>query len=188
MYRKLKIDSDYSESATIDSFCSIFTGKKNANQFDAVGMYKFFTCGDTPLRINSFIYDGAAIIISGNGSYTGRTTFYKGKFDLYQRTYACTPLENVNPDFIYGLYPIIKYELQRRINGGTHGSSIPYIVFNDIAKFEFKYSREFFPEYSLQCKNLILAILSNQKEIDTLQSLRDYLLPLLMSGQISIGD
>ena len=187
MYRKLKMNSECSESATIDSFCSIFTGKKNANQFDADGMYKFFTCGDTPLRINSFIHDGAAIIISGNGSYTGRTTFYKGRFDLYQRTYACTPLENVNPDFIYGLYPIIKHELQRRINGGTHGSSIPYIVFNDIAKFEFKYNREFFPEYSLQCKNLILTMLNSQKEIDALQSLRDYLLPLLMSGQISIG-
>ena len=181
------MNSECSESATIDSFCSIFTGKKNANQFDADGMYKFFTCGDTPLRINSFIHDGAAIIISGNGSYTGRTTFYKGRFDLYQRTYACTPLENVNPDFIYGLYPIIKHELQRRINGGTHGSSIPYIVFNDIAKFEFKYNREFFLEYSLQCKNLILTMLNSQKEIDALQSLRDYLLPLLMSGQISIG-
>ena len=188
MYRKLKMDSGCSEIATIESFCSIFTGKKNANQFDEGGMYKFFTCGDTPLRINSFIHDGAAIIISGNGSYTGRTTFYKGKFDLYQRTYACSPLENVNPDLIYGLYPIIKYELQRRINGGTHGSSIPYIVFNDIAKFEFKYNRTNFPEYSLQCKNLILAILNNQKEIDALQGLRDYLLPLLMSGQIAIGD
>ena len=182
------MDSGHSEIVTIDSFCSIFTGKKNANQFDEGGMYKFFTCGDTPLRINSFIHDGAAIIISGNGSYTGRTTFYKGKFDLYQRTYACTPLENVNPDLIYGLYPIIKYELQRKIKGGTHGSSIPYIVFNDLAKFEFKYNRERFPEYSLQCKNLILAILNNQKEIDALQNLRDYLLPLLMSGQISIGN
>ena len=187
MYRQLKTDSKNCKSITIDSFCSIFTGKKNANQFDKDGIYKFFTCGDAPLQINSFIYDGAAIIISGNGSYTGRTTFYKGKFDLYQRTYACTPLETVNPNIIYGLYPVIKHELQQKIKGGTHGSSIPYIVFNDIAKFEFKYDHEAFMKYSLRCKNLILAMLSNQKEIVVLQSLRDYLLPLLLSGQITIG-
>ena len=56
------------ESVTLDQWCHIFTGKKNANQFDEDGQYVFFTCGEKPLRINSYIYDGPAIIISGNGS------------------------------------------------------------------------------------------------------------------------
>ena len=71
------------EKKRLEDFCNIFTGKKNANQFDKDGQYLFFTCGEKPLRINSYIYDGSAIIISGNGSYTGRTQFYEGKFDLY---------------------------------------------------------------------------------------------------------
>ena len=71
---------------TLDSFCSIFTGRKNANASVENGKYKFFTCSPNVLPIDSFIFDGDAIIISGNGAYTGRTRFYSGKFDLYQRT------------------------------------------------------------------------------------------------------
>ena len=86
---------------TLDEFCSIFTGKKNANASVNGGKYKFFTCAPDALQIDSYIYDGNAIIVSGNGAYTGRTRFYCGKFDLYQRTYACTLLDNVNPEFIF---------------------------------------------------------------------------------------
>ena len=99
------------EKKCLGDFCLIFTGKKNANSNIKNGKYKFFTCGDKPLSINSYIYDGAAIIISGNGSYTGRTTFFKGKFDLYQRTYACTIKSGFNNNFIYGLYEFVNSEL-----------------------------------------------------------------------------
>ena len=125
------------EKKTLDEYCSVFTGKKNANAAVPLGKYKFFTCGETPLQIDSFIYDGPAIIISGNGSYTGRTTFYEGKFDLYQRTYACTISNNDNKDMIYGLYEIVKCELTAQISGGTHGAAIPYIVMGDVTKFTF---------------------------------------------------
>ena len=73
---------------TLDEYCSIFTGKKNANASVNGGKYKFFTCAPEALQIDSYIFDGNAIIVSGNGAYTGRTRFYSGKFDLYQRTYA----------------------------------------------------------------------------------------------------
>ena len=122
---------------TLDEYCSIFTGKKNANASVDGGKYKFFTCAPEALQIDSYIYDGNAIIVSGNGAYTGRTRFYSGKFDLYQRTYACTLLDNVNPEFIFPLYWFVKLELSKKIMGGTRGSAIPNIVMNDLAKFEF---------------------------------------------------
>ena len=90
--------------ATLDEYCSIFTGKKNANASVDGGQYKFFTCAPDALQIDSYIYDGNAIIVSGNGAYAGRTRFYSGRFDLYQRTYACTLLDNINPDYIFPLY------------------------------------------------------------------------------------
>ena len=122
---------------TLDEFCSIFTGKKNANASVENGKYKFFTCSPEALKIDSYIYDGNAIIISGNGAYTGRTRFYSGKFDLYQRTYACVLFDTINSDYIYPLYWFVKLELSKKLNGGTRGSAIPYIVMNDLAKFEF---------------------------------------------------
>lgn len=170
------------EDKTLDEFCNVFTGKKNANASEENGKYKFFTCAPEPLNINTYIYDGPAVIVAGNGAYTGRTNFYNGKFDLYQRTYGIT----TNNDYIYLFYAMIYTDLQNDIMGGTHGSAIPYIVMNDIAKFKVKYNKEIFDELSEKIKSLLLKIKNNELENETLTNLRDTLLPKLMNGEIDL--
>lgn len=174
--------------ATLDEYCSIFTGKKNANASVDGGQYKFFTCAPDALQIDSYIYDGNAIIVSGNGAYTGRTRFYSGRFNLYQRTYACTLLDNINPDYIFPLYWFVKLELSKKIMGGTRGSAIPYIVMNDLAKFEFIYNNETFAQYMPIFKTLTETIQANEFENETLANTRDSLLPQLMSGELDVSD
>lgn len=172
---------------TLDEYCSIFTGKRNANDSVNGGKYPFFTCSPDTLTIDSYIYDGNAIIISGNGSYTGRTRFYSGKFDLYQRTYACTLMKYANPDYIFALYWFIKLELSKRLMGGTRGSAIPYIVMNDLAKFEFIHNESVFNSYVPVFKNITKMILHNETENQRLAAIRDALLPKLMSGEIDVS-
>lgn len=172
---------------SLDEFCNVFTGRKNANEFEKNGVNKFFTCGPEALTINSFIYDGPAIIVSGNGAYTGRTRFYNGKFDLYQRTYACTIKENIKSDYIYILYPILKLQLEKKLMGGTHGSAIPYIVMNDIAKFQVPFNERVFNKIAPMCKAMIDKIQANEAENEKLSALRDTLLPELMSGEIDVS-
>lgn len=172
----------------LDEFCNIFTGRKNANEFDVGGANKFFTCGPEALTINSFIYDGPAVIISGNGAYTGRTRFYNGKFDLYQRTYACTLKEKINLNYIYLLYPLLKMVLEKKLMGGTHGSAIPYIVMNDIAKFEVPFDKDVFDNISPAIKVVVDKIQANEQENEKLAAIRDVLLPKLMSGEIDVSN
>ena len=174
-------------NTTLDSFCNIFTGRKNANASVENGQYKFFTCSPNPLPIDSFIFDGDAIIVSGNGAYTGRTRFYSGKFDLYQRTYACTMKEDINPEYVYLLYWIVKFVLSKKIMGGTHGSAIPYIVMDDIAKFEIRYDEKTFEELSKIMKSIVLQIQDNENQNEKLTTLRDTLLPKLMSGELEVN-
>lgn len=174
------------EKKCLGDFCLIFTGKKNANSNIKNGKYKFFTCGDKPLSINSYIYDGAAIIISGNGSYTGRTTFFKGKFDLYQRTYACTIKSGFNNNFIYGLYEFVNSELTSQISGGTHGAAIPYIVMSDLTGFTFLYNEYVLLKYSSIIKKNLLETIKIIDRIQLLTEARDRLLPKLMSGEIEV--
>ena len=173
---------------TLDKYCSIFTGKKNANASIDGGKYKFFTCAPDAFQIDSYIYDGNAIIVSGNGAYTGRTRFYSGRFDLYQRTYACTLLNGINPNYIFPLYWFVKLELSKKIMGGTRGSAIPYIVMNDLAKFEFVYSNEMFDTYTPLFKSLTETIQAIEFENECLSNLRDTLLPQLMSGELDVSD
>ena len=176
------------KTVTLDEYCSIFTGKKNANSSIDGGKYKFFTCAPDSLQIDSYIFDGNAIIVSGNGAYTGRTRFYSGKFDLYQRTYACTLYDNINPDFIFPLYWFVKLELSKKIKGGTRGSAIPYIVMNDLAKFMFIYNDKLFKIYIPTFKSITETIQANELENERLSLLRDTLLPKLMSGEIDVSN
>lgn len=176
------------KKVTLDEYCSIFTGKKNANASVDSGKYKFFTCAPDALQIDSYIYDGNAIIVSGNGAYTGRTRFYSGRFDLYQRTYACTLLDGINPDYIFPIYWFVKLELSKKIMGGTRGSAIPYIVMNDLAKFEFIYSDEMFDTYVPIFKSLTESMHTNELENEHLSNLRDTLLPQVMSGELDVSN
>ena len=121
----------------IKDFMRIFTGKKDVSKA-VPGNYKFFSCAPEPITSNEYIYDGYAVLVSGNGSYTGRVGFYKGKFDLYQRTYACVLDKEVRN--ISFFYYTLRYLFQPIYSGGKHGSSIPYIVLGDLADFRFVFN------------------------------------------------
>lgn len=72
--------------------------------------------------------------------------------------------------------------------GGTRGSAIPYIVMNDLAKFEFIYNNETFAQYMPIFKTLTEIIQANEFENETLANTRDSLLPQLMSGELDVSD
>ena len=115
---------------------NIFTGRKNVNQTNPHGKYYFFSCSPDEFFSDEYIYDGDAIIITGNGSYTGTIRFFSGKFDLYQRTYACVLLDrHVNEFCSKFIFYYLKKFFEQRYIGGTRGSSIPYILKGDIENF-----------------------------------------------------
>lgn len=172
------------KACRIKDFLRIFTGKKDVSKA-IPGDYKFFSCAPDPITSNEYIYEGAAILVSGNGSYTGRVSFYKGKFDLYQRTYACVPIkdEKVISFFFYTL----RYLFQPVFSGGKHGSSIPYIVLGDLADFSFAYDERQVIEFVRIVKSMFDLQMKKRDEIGDLIRQRDELLPLLMNGQVTIG-
>ena len=168
----------------IKDFMRIFTGKKDVSKA-VPGNYKFFSCAPEPISSNEYIYDGYAVLVSGNGSYTGRVGFYKGKFDLYQRTYACVLDEDEHN--ISFFYYTLRYLFQPIYSGGKHGSSIPYIVLGDLADFRFAFNETICTKFVDATKPMFDEQLLRQKEIEALTKQRDELLPLLMNGQASVN-
>lgn len=181
---KREIPVSWNNNGTIKNFMKIFTGKKDVSKA-IPGKYKFFSCAPEPITSNEFIYDGYAVLVSGNGSYTGRVGFYKGKFDLYQRTYACVLDENQHD--ISFFYYTLKYLFQPIFSGGRHGSSIPYIVLGDLADFNFAFNENVKNMFVNTVKSMFDEQLLRQCEIEELTKQRDELLPLLMNGQVSVN-
>ena len=162
----------------------IFTGKKDVSTA-VPGNYKFFSCAPEAITSNEYIYDGYAVLVSGNGSYTGRVGFYRGKFDLYQRTYACVLDEEVrNVSFFYYT---LRYLFQPIYSGGKHGSSIPYIVLGDLADFRFAFNETICKKFVDTVTSMFDEQLLRLQEIEKLTKQRDELLPLLMNGQVKVG-
>ena len=173
---------------TLGDFCNVFTGKKNTNQAIEKGLYPFFSCAPEPLASNDAIFNGKAIIIAGNGSYTGRTMFYNGGFDLYQRTYACTIREQDKENLMIFFYHMMKQFFEPVKMGGTRGSSIPYIVMGDITQQKFPYSKDWLIRFSNIANSMMDRKLRIDKENFRLSLLRDTLLPRLMSGEIEVPE
>ena len=172
----------------LGDFCNVFTGKKNTNQAIEKGLYPFFSCAPEPLASNDAIFNGKAIIIAGNGSYTGRTSFYNGGFDLYQRTYACTIREQDKENLMIFFYHMMKQFFEPTKMGGTRGSSIPYIVMGDITQQKFPYSKDWLIRFSNIANSMMDRKLRIDKENSRLSLLRDTLLPRLMSGELEVPE
>ena len=173
---------------SVEAFCKVFTGRKNVDKSSDKGKYPFFSCSPSHTYSDEYLYDGEVILVAGNGSYTGRTSYYIGKFDLYQRTYACVLKEGHLPQLSSFLYFMMKTFFEPKKMGGTRGSSIPYIVMGDITQQHFPYNKDVVNNFSEKAYNILLRILSNEQESRHLAELRDTLLPRLMSGELKVND
>ena len=135
------IELKYSEAQKTSLFelCSIKTGKKDANKSSQNGKYPFFTCGRETLSIDTYSFEGKALLVSGNGEI-GQVKYYDGKFDAYQRTYV---LQNfsIKPKYIKIWLEIL---LPKIIEKEKNVGAMPYIVVSTLAnikipKFDTKY-------------------------------------------------
>ena len=173
------------EDKRLDSLAKIFTGKKDVAKV-IPGPYKFFSCAPDPISSSEYIYDGDVILVSGNGSYTGRVMFYSGKVDLYQRTYGCINIDNQHNRIPF-LYCTMKSMFEPYYSGGKHGSSIPYIVLDDLAGFRFAYHNETIEKFVKIISPVFYKfIFKENDETTSLINQRDEILPLLMNGQVSV--
>lgn len=173
------------EIKTVEDFCDIFTGKKDVNKSLDNGKYKFFSCAPEFRYSNEYLYDGKAILVSGNGSYTGRTIFVNDKFDLYQRTYAIVNKDDAQ-DVIEYIYLSLKTYFVLKVKGGTHGSAIPYIVYNDIANEPILYNKAIIMKFIDIVKQLLQKIVAIKNQNDKLKEYKNFILPLLMNGQVEV--
>lgn len=71
----------------LDELVQISTGNKNTQDQIVNGSYPFFIRSDEVCRINSYSFDGEAILIPGEGKIGEIFHYINGKFDYHQRVY-----------------------------------------------------------------------------------------------------
>ncbi len=106
------------EVKKLGEITEIKTGKKNNDNKVEEGIYPFFVRSQQVERINSYSFDGEAILIPGEGNIGSIYHYINGKFDYHQRVYK---ISNFKLDycgkFIY--YYIKQYFNQQAIKNSV---------------------------------------------------------------------
>lgn len=169
-------------SIPISNLLNIKTGKEDANFATSDGKYPFFTCGDKILNCDDYAFEGKAILLAGNGTFGIKR--YVGKFNAYQRTYVLIPNEESHFPQVYFA---VKAQAQQ-LTDGSRGSIVKFITIGDIENINLV-----IPTDHSVCSTKLLNNLFDQsdyliKENKELARLRDWLLPMLMNGQVTVSE
>lgn len=90
------------EMKKLGEVAEIKTGKKNNDDKVEEGLYPFFVRSQQVERINSYSFDGEAILIPGEGNIGSIYHYINGKFDYHQRVYKISNFaEQYSGKFIY---------------------------------------------------------------------------------------
>lgn len=117
----------------IENLAHITTGGKNTQDRVADGMYPFFVRSQTVERINSYSFDGEAILTAGDGVGTGKVFHYiNGKFDVHQRVYRITNFSDRINGYFFFLY--FSTHFFNRIMQMTAKSSVDSVRMDMIAR------------------------------------------------------
>lgn len=79
----------------------IYTGSRNNQEKVKDGLYPFFVRSQQIERINSYSFDGEAILIPGEGGIGSIFHYIVGKFDFHQRVYKISDFNNALGKFIF---------------------------------------------------------------------------------------
>ena len=96
------------ETRQLGDVAHIKTGSRNNQDKVDDGQYPFFVRSSTVERINSYAFEGEAILVPGEGDIGGIFHYINGRFDVHQRVYQISRFSTeVCGKFIY--YSMILY-------------------------------------------------------------------------------
>ena len=115
---------------------SISTGSKNTQDRIDDGKYPFFVRSQTMEKINSYSFDGEAVLTAGDGVGTGKVFHYiNGKFDFHQRVYKISHFNEILDGYFFFLY--FSNNFYNRIMQMTAKSSVDSVRMEMIANMKF---------------------------------------------------
>ena len=151
------------KSVFLGDICSkVTTGKLDANAMKANGAFPFFTCAREVYRIDSYAFDGEALLVSGNGANVGYIHHYAGKFNAYQRTYVLLGFK-VDVQFIRYF---LEENLASRISGEARYGNTPYITMDTLTQMSID-----IPESPIEARRIATVLSDVDSLISSLERL-----------------
>jgi type I restriction enzyme S subunit len=184
--QKLLSPKDDWEVEELIKLASITTGSKNTQDRIDDGKYPFFVRSQTIERIDSYSFNGEAVLTAGDGVGTGKIFHYiNGKFDFHQRVYKISHFNEKLDGYFFFLY--FSNNFYNRIMQMTAKSSVDSVRMEMIANMKIP-----LPPLPEQ-KNIAEVLSDMDSEIETLEKklakykqLKQGLMQNLLTGKIRL--
>ncbi len=100
------------ELRRLRSLVEISTGNRDTAERDDDGRYHFFVRSQKVERINSWSFDGEAVLTAGDGAGVAKVFHYiNGKFDYHQRVYKISGFKKIKGRFFFDYFrAMLKFE------------------------------------------------------------------------------
>ncbi|MCL2852187.1 MAG: restriction endonuclease subunit S [Defluviitaleaceae bacterium] len=113
------------EIRTIESFADVKTGGKDTQDAISDGEYDFYVRSPKIEKINSYSFDGEAVLTVGDGVGVGKVFHYvNGKFDYHQRVYKISDFNDVYGLFFYQYFATNFIKESQKYNAKTSVDSV----------------------------------------------------------------
>jgi len=129
------IDKKKWEKSTIGKISDISTGNKDTQNKKDDGKYPFYVRSPNPERIDTYSYDGEAILTAGDGVGVGKVIYYvTGKFDFHQRVYKISDFDNHKAwgRFVYFYFLEHFYNRVKRMSAKNSVDSVRYSMISEM--------------------------------------------------------
>jgi len=170
--------------------CEITTGSKNTEDKVENGLYPFYVRSQTPERINSYTFEGEAILTAGDGAGVGKVFHYLNeKFDFHQRVYKFSNFKKIKGKLLF-------YFLQNNFHNvalnGEAKSTVDSLRLPLIQNFQValpsKHEQIEIIEYIESSSTKIATAISlKEKEIEKLKEYKASLINDVVTGKVKVG-
>lgn len=147
------------------------------------GIYPFFTSGVTIYEWSEYLVKGKNIYLNTGGN--ADVKYYVGK-SAYSTDTWCISAKNDFTDYLFLLLDSIKPELNQKFFQGTGLKHLQKPLIKD--RKIYLPSPEELNAFNSNVSQMLEQISMNTRENQKLAGLRDWLLPLVMNGQVTIED
>lgn len=164
----------------------ICTGKRNGDESRVFGKYPFFVRSQKVYRIDSFSFDGEAILVPGEGGIGDIFHYINGKFDYHQRVYK---ISNFNPSIIaMYVYYFMKFYFKEYALAQSVKATVESLRLPTFENFIIRY-----PNNVQEQKSIAKVLSSMDKEIESLEGkkakyeqIKQGMMQQLLTGKIRL--
>lgn len=121
------------KNENVGNICQICTGSRNTQDNTKNGRYPFFVRSDKVERINTYSYDGEAVLTAGDGVGVGKVVHYiNGKFDFHQRVYKMSNFKGIDGKYFYYCFKNFFYNRVKSMSAKNSVDSVRLDMIRDM--------------------------------------------------------